>query len=441
MQKREKFSGQLGVIAAAVGSAVGLGNIWRFPFLCGQHGGGAFVLVYILCVVLIGLPILLSEFSIGRRGKSNAYRAFKVLAPGKPWYLIGVMGIIAALVIMSFYSAVGGWTIEYFIRSITNTMSDNPAEQFENFVAGGFLPIFYQLIFMLMCLGIVMLGVQKGIEKSNKILMPLLFLLLVILCVRAVMLPGAMEGIKFLFRPDFSQLTGNSILAAMGQAFFSLSIGMCCMITYGSYIKRKEDLAASSVIIAGTDTFVSLLGGILVFSVAAAFAVAPGAGPGLLFITLPEMFQQMTGGMIFSTLFFILLCIAALTSAISLIEVVVSFCVEEIRIGRTAATLLVSGVIFALGILCSLSLGLMPGIGLFGMNFFNFMDFTASNVLLPLGGFFISLFVGWGLKKRIVEKELTSDGTVKFTGLRVFFFLVRYVVPVSIFIVFISRLL
>ena len=441
MQKREKFSGQLGVIAAAVGSAVGLGNIWRFPFLCGQHGGGAFVLVYILCVVLIGLPILLSEFSIGRRGKSNAYRAFKVLAPGKPWYLIGVMGIIAALVIMSFYSAVGGWTIEYFIRSITNTMSDNPAEQFENFVAGGFLPIFYQLIFMLMCLGIVMLGVQKGIEKSNKILMPLLFLLLVILCVRAVMLPGAMEGIKFLFRPDFSQLTGNSILAAMGQAFFSLSIGMCCMITYGSYIKRKEDLASSSVIIAGTDTFVSLLGGILVFSVAAAFAVAPGAGPGLLFITLPEMFQQMTGGMIFSTLFFILLCIAALTSAISLIEVVVSFCVEEIRIGRTAATLLVSGVIFALGILCSLSLGLMPGIGLFGMNFFNFMDFTASNVLLPLGGFFISLFVGWGLKKRIVEKELTSDGTVKFTGLRVFFFLVRYVVPVSIFIVFISRLL
>jgi len=441
MAKRDNFSGQFGFIAAAAGSAVGLGNIWRFPYICGQNGGGAFLLVFIICLVLIGLPIMLSEFSIGRWAQSNAYRAFKTLTPGKPWFLIGVMGIIAAFAIMSFYSAVGGWTIEYLIRSVTNTMSANPEEQFNSFIAGGYKPIIYQFVFLVTCLGIVTMGIKKGIELSNKILMPLLVILLIILCVRAVTLPGATEGLKFLFKPDFSKLTGNSVLAAMGHAFFSLSLGMGTMITYGSYIKRKENLISSTGFIAASDIFISLLGGVLVFSAAAAFQIEPGASPGLVFSTLPGLFQQMAGGMIFSTIFFILLSIAALTSAISLIEVVVSFCVEEIRIGRGAATALVSLCIFLLGILCSLSLGLMPELGLFGKSFFDLMDFTASNILLPLGGFFIALYVGWALKKRITVKELTSDGSQKFTGLRVFYFLIRYIVPVSILIVFVAGIL
>ena len=441
MTKRDNFSGQFGIIAAAAGSAIGLGNIWRFPYICGQNGGGAFLLIYIVCIVLMGLPILLSEFAIGRRAQSNAYRAFRILTPRKPWYLIGVMGIIAAFTIMSFYSAVGGWTIEYLIRSVTNTMSSNPEAQFFSFIEGGYKPIAYQFIFMVLSFGIVALGIAKGIELSNKILMPLLVLLLIVLCVRAVTLPGSIEGIKFLFKPDFSKLTGNSILAAMGHSFFSLSLGMGTMITYGSYIKRNENLISSSSIILGTDTFISLLGGVLIFSAAAAFQIEPGSGPGLVFITLPGMFQQMAGGMIFSTIFFVLLCIAAITSAISLIEVVVSFCVEEIRISRGLATALVSICIFFLGMLCSLSLGLMPGLKLFGKNFFDLMDFTSSNILLPIGGFLISIYVGWSLKKLITVRELTNNGLLKFAGMRVFFFLIRYVVPVSILIVFIAGLL
>ena len=284
-----------------------------------------------------------------------------------------------------------------------------------------------------------MMGVRKGIESSSKLLMPLLVLLLIILCVRSLTLPGASEGLKFLLKPDFSKLSGNSILHAMGQAFFSLSIGMGCMITYGSYIKRSEDLTSSAGLIAGADTFIALLAGIAIFPAAAAFNIEPGSGPGLVFITLPGMFEKMAGGAIFSSLFFILLAIAALTSAISLIEVVVAFCVEEMRIRRGPATALVAGCIFMLGTLCSLSLGLVPELSLFGLNFFDLMDFLSSNLLLPIGGFFITIYVGWALKKRITVKELTSDGALKFTGLRVFYFLIKYIVPVAIFMVFIAE--
>jgi NSS family neurotransmitter:Na+ symporter len=246
--------------------------------------------------------------------------------------------------------------------------------------------------------------------------------------------------LKFLFYPDFSKLTGSSVLAAMGHAFFSLSLGMGAMITYGSYIRRDENLVSSSIIIAGSDVLISLLAGILIFSAAAAFQVEPGAGPGLVFITLPEMFLQMTGGMIFSTLFFTLLCIAALTSAISLIEVVASFCIEELRISRLLATALVAVCIFGLGILCSMSLGLTPGLGLFGKNFFDLMDFTSSNILLPLGGFFIAVYVGWSLKKLITVKELTNNGSKRFIALRLFYFLIRFIAPAAILTVFIAGL-
>jgi NSS family neurotransmitter:Na+ symporter len=441
VKPRDNFSGRFGIIAAAAGSAIGLGNIWRFPYVCGQNGGGAFLLIYLACIVLIGLPVMLAEFSIGRRAQSNAYRAFRVLSPGKPWYLIGVLGIVAAFAILSFYSAVGGWTIEYISWSISGTISNYPREQFDGFTKGSYLPLLYQFLFLAMSFGIVMMGVKKGIERSSKILMPLLLVLLIILCIRSITLPGASEGLKFLLKPDFSKLTGDSILLAMGQAFFSLSLGMGCLITYGSYVKRNEDLSCVAGMIAGADTLIALLAGIAIFPAAAAFHIEPGSGPGLVFITLPGMFQQMAGGMIFSTCFFVLLCIAALTSAISLLEVVVSFCVEEMHIRRGRATALVAICVFLLGILCSLSLGIMPGLQLFGKNFFDLMDFTSSNLLLPIGGFFISIYVGWVLKKHITVRELTSYGTKRFSCLRVFFFLIRYIVPVAILVVFIAGLL
>ena len=441
MTYRDSFSNRFGIIAAAAGSAIGLGNIWRFPWLCGQNGGGAFVLVYLLCVIFIGLPIMLAEFGIGRSAQSNAYRAFRILSPKKPWYMIGVLGIIASFTIMSFYSAVGGWTIEYIVRSTTNTLSGNHAERFNSFISQSYMPLFYQFTFLAISFGIVMMGIRKGIEKSSKILMPLLLILLIILCIRSVTLPGATEGLKFLLKPDFSKLTGNSILLAMGQAFFSLSIGMGCMITYGSYVKRNEDLTYSAGMIVGADVLIAILAGIAIFPAAAAFNIAPGAGPGLIFITLPGMFEQMTAGMIFSTIFFLLLCIAALTSAISLIEVVVTFCVEEMKIRRIMATALVATCIFLLGALCSLSLGILPGMNFGGVSFFDLMDFISSNLFLPIGGFFITIYVGWALKKRITVKELTSDGSIKFTGLRIFYFLMRYIVPVAILMVFISGVL
>lgn len=438
--ERDTFSGRFGIIAAAAGSAIGLGNIWRFPYVCGQNGGAAFLLLYLACVVLIGLPVMLAEFSIGRRAQSNAYRAFKKLSPHTPWYSIGIMGIVAAFVILSFYSAVGGWTIEYIIRSLSNTLSSYTDEQFNSFITGSYQPILYQFCFLALALSIVVLGVKKGIERSAKILMPLLLFLLVVLCVRSVTLQGASEGLAFLLKPDFSKLTGNSILTAMGQAFFSLSLGMGCMITYGSYIKRNEDLAYSAGMIAGADTLIAILSGIAIFPAATAFGIMPDAGPGLVFITLPNVFQQMAGGMIFSTCFFVLLCIAALTSAISLLEVVVSFCVEEIRIKRLWATIFVALAVFALGILCSLSLGIMPGLQLFGKSFFDLMDFSSSNIFLPVGGFFISVYAGWVLKKRITAKELANGGILTFPLLRVFFFLIRYIVPVAILLVFFSNL-
>ncbi len=438
---RDSFSGKFGIIAAAAGSAIGLGNIWRFPYVCGQNGGAAFILLYLACVVLIGLPVMLSEFGIGRWAQSNAYRAFRKLSPRTHWYLIGALGIITAFLILSFYSAVGGWTIEYTIRSMSGKISQNPEQQFNSFIKGSYKPILYQLVFLIFSLVIVMMGVKKGIEKCSKILMPVLLLLLLILCVRSVTLPGASEGLSFLLKPDFSKITGNSVLIAMGQAFFSLSVGMGVMITYGSYIKRTEDITYSAGMIAGADTLIALLAGVAIFPAVYAFGIAPDSGPGLVFVTLPSVFQQMAGGMIYSTCFFILLCIAALTSTISLLEVVASYCMEEWKVKRITATIWITIFVFILGILCSLSLGIIPELTFFGKNFFGWMEFTSSNIFLPIGGLLISIYVGWVMKKRIMVKELTNDGTRKIVFLRFFFFLIRYIVPVAILAVFISGLL
>jgi len=430
--QRQGFASKFGVIAATAGSAVGLGNIWRFPYVTGTNGGGAFIFIYLIFVIVIVVNVMLCEFIIGRRAQKNPVGAFKKLAPGKHWHFVGFMGVVAAFVILAFYSTVAGWTMEYVFKSITNAFSNkNPSElssMFDTFKSGNILPVFWQLLFMGLTVWIIISGVQKGIEKYSKILMPLLLIIIVILDVRAVTLHGAGKGLAFLFNPDFSEVTGNTILQALGQAFFSLSVGMGTLITYGSYINKKENLANTAVTVAG----------IAIFPAVFAFGIEPSAGPGLVFITLPNIFQQMTGGYIFSLLFFVLLLVAALTSSISVLEVVVVYFVEELKMVRRKATLVAGVLVSILGIFCSLSWGAMSGISFFGKNIFDLLDFSASNVFLPIGGLFIVLFIGWFYKKEFTRQELSNNGKFKIRYFPVFIFLVKFIAPVAIAIIFLN---
>lgn len=433
---RDSFGSKIGVIAAAAGSAVGLGNIWRFPYVAGENGGGAFLIIYIVFIILMGMPVMLSEFTIGRSAQRNAFGSFKKLAPGTPWYFIGLMGVVAAFMILSFYSTVAGWTLEYLFNSLTNSFSgQSPSElenMFETFKAGTFRPILWQLIFMVLTAWIVLAGVKKGIEKYTRILMPILLLLIIVMGLRAVTLPGAREGLEFLFKPDFSKINTGVILEALGQAFFSLSVGMGTLITYGSYIQKKENLANAAVSVSLTDTIIAILAGIAIFPAVFAFNIEPNSGPGLVFITLPNIFMQMPGGFFFAILFFVLLTIAALTSSISVLEVVVAYFVEELNMVRKRATIIAATAITALGVLCTMSWGPLKNFEIFGDTLFGFLDFTASSILLPVGGLFIVLFVGWYLNKTRVKTEITSGGKFAAPLLGVFMFIIKFLAPVVI---------
>lgn len=438
--KRDSFGTKFGVIAAAAGSAVGLGNVWRFPYIAGENGGGAFILIYLLFIAAIGIPVMLSEFTIGRRAQRNAFGSFKRLAPNTYWYLIGLMGVVAAFVILSFYSTVAGWTLEYIYLSITNAFADKSPDQlttmFESFKSGTFRPIMWQLIFMVLTAWIVIAGVKKGIEKYAKILMPVLLLLIVIMDIRAVTLAGASEGLEFLFKPDFSKLDTNSVLEALGQAFFSLSIGMGTLITYGSYINKKQNLTTTAINVSVADTFIAILAGVAIFPAVFAFGIEPNAGPDLIFRTLPNIFQQMPGGYFFSLIFFILLGVAALTSSISVLEVVVAYFVEELGILRKRATIIAALSITALGVLSTMSWGTMSNVRIFDFNVFELLDFTASSVLLPLGGVFIVLFLGWYLGKKHVWNELSSSGLYKVKLVNLFILIIKFLAPIAIALVF-----
>src|SRR6056297_477972 len=297
---RDGFGSKFGAIAAAAGSAIGLGNIWRFPYVVGENGGGAFLFIYLAFIFAIGIPVMLSEFTIGRKAQRNPFGAFRKLAPGKPWYLVGLMGVVAAFMILAFYTAVAGWTLEYIYQSIMNGFGGKSPNEintmFETFRQGSFRPILWFVIFMFLSGFIVASGVKKGIERYAKILMPVLLILIIILCIRSVTLPGAKDGLLFLFKPDFSKITGNTILEALGQAFFSLSIGMGTLITYGSYINRKENLGSTAVQVSIADTFIAVLAGVAIFPAVFAFGINPAEGPELVFITLPNIFLQMPGG-------------------------------------------------------------------------------------------------------------------------------------------------
>jgi neurotransmitter:Na+ symporter, NSS family len=441
---RDAFGSKFGIIAAAAGSAIGLGNIWKFPYMAGQNGGGAFLFVYLFFTLAIGIPVMLSEFGIGRRGQRNVFGSFKKLSPGTPWYLVGIMGVAAAFMILAFYSAVAGWTLEYIYKSITDSFAGKTPNElevmFSEFTKGSWRPVFWQLVFMFLTAWIIIAGVKGGIERYTKILMPLLFVIIIILCIRSLTLPNSMEGLKFIFKPDFSKLTGKAVLDALGQAFFSLSLGMGTLITYGSYIRKRDDLAATALEVSIADVLIAVLAGVAIFPAVFSFGINPAEGPGLVFITLPNIFEQMPGGYFFALIFFILLAVAALTSSISLLEVVVAYFSEELRMSRLKATIIGAVSIFVLGIFCSLSLGIMSDFQIFGKNFFDLLDFTSSNLLLPLGGFCIVMFVGWYMTKKDIEDELTNSGKLRAIYFPVYLFLIRFVAPIAIAIVFIYGL-
>ena len=439
---RDSFSGKFGIIAATAGSAIGLGNIWRFPYVLGENGGGAFLFLYLGFVIAIGIPVMMSELTIGRNTLRNPIGAFIRLKPGKPWFLIGVMGVAGAFTILAFYAAVAGWTLEYMYQSIINGFNGKDTEElgemFTTFREGSWRPVFWFLVFMAMTAGIVISGIKDGIEKYTKILMPLLLVILVILCVRSLTLPGAGEGLRFLFKPDFSKITAEAILMALGQAFFSLSIGMGTLITYGSYIKKNDNLANTAVSVSMADTFIAILAGIAIFPAVFAFGIDPAAEEGLVFITLPNIFQQMLGGYFFSLIFFILLAVAALTSTISMLEVVVTYFVEELKMPRKRATLLAAVSIAVLGFFAAGSWGWFRNMTFFEQNVFGLLNFTSVNILLPLGGFFIVVFTGWFMGRKHVLAELSNEGSLKARFWLVFLFLVRFIAPVAIAVVFLN---
>jgi len=439
---RDSFGSKFGVIAAAAGSAIGLGNIWRFPYVAGQNGGGAFLLIYLFFIAAIGIPVMMSEFVIGRSAQLNPVGAFKKIAPGKKWHLIGLLGVVTAFIILAFYTVVAGWTLEYLLQSVKwmltaekigfSEMNNEAVRSFfsnhyDSFVGGIWRPVIWFAVMMFFTGYIVISGVKNGIERYAKILMPILLILLLILVVRSVTLEGARDGLVFLFNPDFSTIKAaplKIVIEALGQAFFSLSIGMGTLITYGSYIQKKENLANTAVSVAFADTFIAVVAGLAIFPAVFAFGINPGEGPELVYITLPVIFQSMSGGLIWAFMFFLLLCFAAITSTISVLEVIVAYFSEQLNMTRKRAAILAMISVGFLGILCSMS----PKV--FGV--FN----GSPDLLLPLGGFFIVLFIGWFLAKGTTKGELSSDGKYPTRYYRLFMFLVKFAAPLAIALLF-----
>ena len=450
MQKmdRASFGSKIGAILAAAGSAVGLGNIWRFPYEAGNHGGAAFILLYLACVFIMGMPIMIAEFTVGRRAKASTGRAFGLLANNSKWNVIGMLGVLAGLLILGYYSVVAGWTLEYILSSVTNGFADKKPEDFvaafQSFSQDPIRPVVWLLAFLFFTHYIVVKGVKDGIEKSSKILMPVLFILIVVLAICSMALPNASKGLEFLLKPDFSKVNADVFLGAMGQAFFSLSLGMGCLSTYASYFGSDTRLGKTALSVGVIDTFVAILAGLIIFPAAFSVGIQPDAGPSLIFITLPNVFQQAFGGipflaMIFSLLFYVLLALAALTSTISLHEVVTAYLNERFKISRNRAAVLVTGFCVVTGILSSLSLGAWDA-KFFSLGFFDLLDFVTAKLMLPLGGLLVCLFVGWYLKRSVSYEELTNYGLQKAPYFPIYMFILRYFAPIAIILIFVNEL-
>ncbi len=412
--------------------------------MVGSNGGAAFLLIYIVCIILLGLPVMITEFFIGRHSRKNAAGAFKVMAPGTKWSLIGYNGVLAAFLILGFYSVVAGWTLEYIMQALDGSLVGKTAADFkldfEQFSSGIVRPIGWTIAFIALTHIIIISGVKGGIERASKIMMPMLFLILIALCIRSVTLPNAGKGLAFLFNPDFSKISSSVVLSAMGQAFFSLSIGMGCLITYSSYFKKDTKLQTTALQVTVLDTLVAILAGVMIFPAVFSFGIAPTAGPELVFITLPNVFEQLPLGWLWSTVFFVLLALAALTSTISLHEVATAYVHEEYHISRKKAAWFVSGGVLTLGVLSSLSFSVLREFTIGGLIFFDALDYLTAKIMLPLGGMLICIFVGTRVDRKILKAELTNEGTVPFHFFNTYAFFMKYIAPVAIGLIFLNEL-
>lgn len=447
--KRESWGSSFGFIMAAAGSAVGLGNIWKFPYVAGENGGAVFLFIYLICALLLGFTVMLSEHALGRYSQKNAVGTFKEIAPGKKWWLIGAIGVLASFIILSFYSVVAGWTLAYVFKSLTGSLSGIPLTEyssfFTSFISNPLEPIFWQSLFMVLTIFIVTLGIQSGIEKWSKVLMPALFAILILIIVRSLTLEGAMDGVKFFLSPDFSKINSKVILSALGQAFFSLSLGVGAMITYGSYLNKESHIPSDAFKIIILGVLVAVLAGLAIFPAVFATGMSPDGGPGLIFMILPAVFSKMPFGNFFEIIFFILLSIAALTSAISLLEVLVAFIKDKFNWSRKKATLISGFCAFIWGVPSSLSQGIWNKItftlpGQDPMIFFDVMDFFTSNILMPIGGICVCVFTAYIWKTKNATWELSNQGKYTFAWLGFWSFLVKYIAPLVIFLVLLQGL-
>ena len=446
-QERAKFGSKMGVILATAGSAIGLGNVWRFPYMAGENGGAAFIVFYILCVVILGLPCMVSEFIIGRHAQANTARAYNKISSSKIWTAVGCLSVLTGFLITSYYAVVSGWCLQYIYASLMGHLDGDPEyfkQYFANFSSNPVKPIVWTVAILGITHIVIQHGVRDGIERASKMLMPTLFILLLVLVVSSCLLPNAIAGIEFLFKPDFSKVTPDVLLSALGQAFYSMSIGMGCLCTYASYFSRHTNLLKSAVQIGVIDTFVAILAGLMIFPAAFSVGVSPDSGPSLIFITLPNVFQQAFSGMpvlgyVISLAFYALLSLAALTSLISLHEVSTAFFHEELHIGRKKAALIVTLSCSVLGAFCSLSLGGYEVMSFLGKTLFDIFDFVTGQVFLPICGFLTCLMVGWYLPHKLVRDEFTNWGTLRGSLFHVYVFAIKYLCPACILIIFLHQ--
>ena len=446
--ERVNFGSKLGVILATAGSAVGLGNVWRFPYMTGENGGAVFIIIYVASVLLLGIPCMISEFIVGRAGRANTARAYRKLSGGSFWTVIGYMGVLTGFLITGYYAVVAGWCLQYIWASLIGHMTGSPEyfrQYFASLSSDPIKPVFWTVIILGITYLVIKNGVRDGIERASKAMMPTLFLLLLVIVVASCMLPGAEKGINFLFKPDFTKINGNVFLAALGQSFYSLSIAMGCLCTYASYFSKQTNLTKSAVQIAVIDCLVAILAGLMIFPAAFSVGVNPDSGPSLIFITLPNVFQQAFGAMpvvgyLVSLLFFVLLSLAALTSLISLHEVSTAFLQEEMVITRRKAAVVVTVSTTVIGAFCSLSLGAVEGLSIFGKSLFDWFDFVTGQIFLPLVGFMTCIFIGWFLPHKLVRDEFTNWGTLRGRFFHPYLLLIKYVCPLAILFIFLHQL-
>ncbi|WP_317949536.1 sodium-dependent transporter, partial [Rossellomorea marisflavi] len=438
-----QWTSKLGFILAAAGSAIGLGAIWKFPYMAGANGGGVFFLLFILFTVLIGAPILLAEFIIGRKAGADAITSYKKLAPNSYWHLIGYLGTIVSFIILSFYSVVGGWILSYLWRSVTGSLSGKTQEGyaalFDSVISNPWEVLIAQGVFMIMTIMVVQGGVQKGIERASRYMMPSLFILFFVLVIRALTLDGAMEGVRFLLLPDWSQLTGKTVLLAMGQAFFALTVGLSVMVTYASYLPKDDSMPKSAISVSGLNILISLLAGLVIFPAVYALGFQPDQGPGIAFVVLPAVFNEMAFGGLFFTIFLVLLLFATLTSAFSILEIGVAGLSKGASTKRVKFSWMVGILAFVAGIPSALSFGVLGDIKIAGLNFFDFADNITSNFGLPIGALLISIFIGYRLKKEDVWDEVRLGSSISRGVFNAWMLLIRIIVPVAILLILITN--